>query len=458
MAFKSLWGEAFDIPDENSKAKEIKAKIESAKPVKAVKANKKNADIQAQLDYIYENVRKVLGKFAEQTVTLRTKEALHEYINAAISNGEISIDTETNRSLDPLTCKLMGPCIYTPGQLNAYIPLNHINWQTGERLQDQLTEADVKEEFDRLKYTKIIMHNGKFDYQVIKCTTGCVLDVYWDTMIAVKVMDDTERAGLKYQYTTKIDSSIEKYSIETFFSEIPYEYVDPEIFALYAATDAFMTHGLYYYQKRLYELPENAGLYNVFMNIEMPVLIPTAEMELNGVSVDFEYAKRLSKKYHAMLDEVDVEIEQALRDIEPQIQKWRLTPEATAKPPKKTGEGLGKSKSEQLSDPVAVTSPTQLAILLYDVLKAPVVDKKNPRSTGKDILPKLDFPICKLINKKRGLEKLIGTYIDKIPEIVKPSDGKVHTHFNQYGTATGRYSSSDPLNLYFMEACNGDAA
>ena len=450
MGVKSLWGEAFDLPDSSQETKKILAKIESAKPVKRKKKAAADLSIEEQLQYIYENVRKILGRYAERTVTLRSKEALHKYIDAAIQNGIISIDTETDRSLDPLTCKLMGPCIYTPGQKNAYVPINHVDYQTKERLSNQLTEQDVREEFDRLKQTKIIMHHGKFDYQVIKCTTRCVLDIYWDTMVAAKILNDLESAALKAQYTSKIDSSIEKYSIETFFSTIPYEYVDPEIFALYAATDAFMTYGLYEYQRGLFALPQNAGLYNVFMTVEMPVVIPTAEMELNGVNVDVDYAKRLGVKYHTREAEIDAEIERELAELKPEIDQWRCTPEANAKPPKKRGEGLGKSKSEQLSDPVTVTSPTQLAILLYDVLKVPVVDKKTPRGTGQDILERIKHPLCKLIVQKRGVEKLLSTYIDKITEIRSPVDGKVHTHFNQNGTATGRYSSSDPINLWIL--------
>lgn len=448
MTVKSLWGEAFNLPSETDTAKRIITKVASASAPVVKKTTKKSTlSIPERLAYIYENVKKTLGKFAERTTTLRTRKELHSYIDAAIQNGVIDIDTETNRSLDPLTCKLMGPCIYTPGQKNAYIPINHVDWRTGERLQNQLTEEDVKEEFERLVDTRIIMHNGKFDYQVIKCTTGCVLNVYWDTMIAAKILDSTERAGLKAQYISKVDSSLEKYSIETFFSEIPYEFVDPEIFALYAATDAFMTHGLYEYQKHIFERPENKGLYNVFMDVEMPVLIPTAEMELNGVAVDIEYAKRLSVKYHAQADKIDAAIEKELIALKLTIDQWRLTPDANVKPPKKRGKGLGKSKNEQLSDPVAVTSPTQLAILLYDILQIPAVDKKSPRSTGQDILERIKHPICRLIVQKRGVEKLLSTYIDKIPEIRNPKDGKVHTHFNQTGTETGRYSSSDPINL-----------
>ena len=115
----------------------------------------------------------------------------------------------------------MGGCIYTPGQKNAYIPVNHVD-ANRNLLPNQLTEAQIKEQFDRLHDTEIIMHNGKFDYEVIKCTCNCVLDIYWDTLIAAKVLDENELAGLKEQYRTKIDASQEKYDIEHLFDKMEY--------------------------------------------------------------------------------------------------------------------------------------------------------------------------------------------------------------------------------------------
>jgi DNA polymerase-1 len=131
-----------------------------------------------------------------------------------------------------------------------------------------------------------------------------------------------------------------------------------------------------------------------------------------------------------------------------------MTKDANEHPPKAKGEGLAKSKSEQLDTPVNIASPTQLAILLYDVLGTKVVDKKSPRGTGEDILKKIDLPICSLILEHRGLMKLLNTYIDSIPTLVTPKTGRVHTHFNQYGAATGRFSSSDPLNLQNIPSHN----
>ena len=95
-------------------------------------------------------------------------------------------------------------------------------------------------------------------------------------------------------------------------------------------------------------------------------------------------------------------------------------------------------------DPPQLTSPMQFAILLYDVLKTPVIDKKSPRGTGEDILKQIDNPLCSLVLEKRGIEKLIGTYIDKLPQCINPKDKRLHAHFNQCGTDTGRFSSNEP--------------
>ena len=450
----SLWGEDFTIESSPEKVKKIVEKVNKPKTPRTTKTTKASKakdpiSIHTKLASIKENVLRILGVYKDQTICIYTREALHNYISEAIVNGVIAIDTETNNSLEPITCKLMGPCIYTPGQKNAYIPINHINPDTGERLINQLTEEDVKEEFSRLVNTKIIMHNGKFDYKVIKCTTGLQLKVYWDTLIGVRMLDENEKsAGLKQQYIAKIDPSIEKYSIDHLFEDVEYAVVDPELFALYAATDAFMTYKLYEWQKKQFELPGHERLFDVFLNVEMPVMEVAAEMELTGISIDHEFSQRLSAKYHKKLDVLNEKLAEELSKYDETIAKWRFTEEANYRPEKidpKTGlKKFGKSKNEQLKSPVELTSPTQLAILIYDVLKHPVVDKKNPRGTGEDILMKIDIPLSKLILEQRGLLKLIGTYIDKLPTCVIPKTGRLHAQFQQLGADTGRFSSKDP--------------
>lgn len=461
----SLWGEDFQVSAPPAKQKKLIERVSKPKQVKvttekAVRIPKQKGEVtQSQLDDIALEVHRILGVYEENTVCLRSREELHNYIDAAILNNLICIDTETNNSLVPLTCKLMGLCLYTPGQKNAYIPVNHINLQTGQLLENQVTERDIKGELERLGDTFTVLHNGKFDYQVIKCTCNTEIRIDWDTMIAAHVLNENERAGLKGQYIQKIDPTIEKYDIEGLFEGIAYSKFSPELFALYAATDAYMTYKLYEWQKGQFEIPDHHKLYNLFKTVEMPLIPVLAEMELTGVAVDTEYAKRLSKKYHKKLDALDLKLDKAIHEYDDIIAKWRLTPDAQKrekKVNKRTGEETwSRSKSEQLPEVISVTSPVQLAILFYDVLGTPVIDKKSPRGTGEEILSQMNYPICKLILEKRGLEKLIGTYIDKLPECILPETGRIHCHFNQYGAGTGRLSSSDP-NLQNIPSHNKD--
>lgn len=435
----SLWGENFN---EEDNTKNLLSKINSPKDVKIESAIKsKKLSLKDKMDLIAENVYRILGAYKQNTVVIKNIDDFSKYIDSAIDNGVIAVDTETNNSLDPLTCKLVGLCIYTPGQKNAYIPVNHTD-MIGNRLSWQCTEEDVKNQLSRVEKLKTIYHNGSFDKQVIHCTCGLNPTVYWDTMIGARLLNENEKAGLKYQYITKIDSSIEKYSIEHLFGEIPYELFSPELFALYAATDAFMTFKLYEYQKREFEKPINSRLYDLFMKVEMPILTVASDMELTGVCIDKEYAERLSKKYHKKLDDIDKEVLKELEKLQPQIDEWAKTNDATYKSVK-NGK-IQKSKLEQLETPINLSSPTQMAILFYDILKSPVIDQEHPRGTGEDIIKQMNFPIVKLLLERRSVNVLINTFIDKLPAIVNQKDGRLHGHFNQLGTDTGRFSSSDP--------------
>ena len=467
MWMESLWGEEFSIKDNKEEQKKLLKKVQTPKTPtiiaeKAIKSKK--VPIAEKLELIRSNVLKILGVYKENTVCLRTEQEVENYFSKAIKNGIIAVDTETNNSLDPLTCLLMGACIYTPGEKNAYIPVHHTDL-LGNLLPNQVSEEFLKKQFERLSDTFIIMHNGNFDYRVIKCTCGIALHVDWDTMIGAKMLDENERsAGLKQQYIEKIDPSIEKYDIEHLF-DIEYALVDPNIFALYAATDSFMTYKLYEWQKKIFERPENDRLFKVFKEIEMPIVIISAEMELTGCELDLEYSKRLSNKFHKRVEKADKTIKEILAGYQPQIDSWSQTQEANFKAVNKTNPNkFDKSKVEQLDTEngklsISITSPTQLAILFYDILKVGVIDKKQPRATGEDALKEIAKkfpnykPLCDAILNKRGLEKLINTYVDALPQQISKKDGRLHGSYNQLGAKTGRFSSSDPNLLYFGGVC-----
>jgi DNA polymerase-1 len=456
---QNLFGLELEITDSREQTKKLVNKAKNPKEPKITvekRIKSKNISVEEKIGLITEKVYKTLDKQKDDVVVIRTRKDLSDYITQSISNDMLAVDTETNNSLDPLTCKLMGLCLYTPESKKAYVPVNHVDFKTGEKLSDQLTEQDIKEELSRIVDAQILilMHNAKFDFQVLKTTCGIEVPCYWDTMIAAKLIDENEQAGLKNQYILHIDSEQEKYSIEQLFEKQEYAIFPPEVFALYAATDAFMTYQLYQWQKPIIESESYAKVYNLFREVEMPVIRVIAEMELAGIELDKDYANRLSVKYHSKLNHLDERISLELKKHQSKIDAWRLTPAANEKPKNKAGDGDAKSKSEQLPDEINLGSPTQLAILLYDVIGVGQVSSQSPRGTGEDILKSLNkLPLAKLLLERRGLVKLLDAFIDSLPQKVNPVDGRVHGHFNQYGAATGRFSSSDP-NLQQLPASN----
>lgn len=496
MDLVSLFDADFTIEQKVS-VKDLVQKLDTkSKEIDTDKVLKsKKLSIHERLDIIRDKVIKILGKQRQNVVVIRTLDDFSAYIDRVIARGTVAVDTETNNSLDPVTCKLMGLCLYSPGEKQAYIPINHVNVDTEELLPNQLTEQDCKNQLQRLLDAKtyIIMHNGKFDYEVLKSTCDIEVPPNWDTQVAARLIDENELAGLKPQYTSKIDPTQEKYDIEKLFENIQYAFVEPEIFALYAATDSMMTHRLFDYQLPIMTSEDMARVYWLFQNIEMPIVIVTAEMELRGVSINTKFGKKLKLKYKQLLEEIDVEIAAELEGYRQRILDWKLDETRGGKSahipmPKKSKKSkeeleatytliepdfitdakgkekknplagtrykLGKRLRDMLSDPINLASPAQLAILFYDILGCEAVSKKSPRGTGEEELeaifekhPKLK--ICELILKRRGIVKLITTYIDVIPDLVKHwPDGRIRFHLNAQGTDTGRYSSGGKLKFF----------
>lgn len=498
---------------------------------KVLKSNK--ITIEERIQLIERNVLRVLGKFRNSVTCIRTRQDLHDYISAAIKAGRIAIDTETNNSLDPVTCKIAGLCLYYPNGKQAYIPINHRDPNTKMRLIDQCTEQDIREELQRVKDANLpeIYHNGKFDYEVILCTADIKMKPFWDTMTFYRLWDENDLSGLKYLYRTKIDPGQAKYDIEHLFVNISYLDLPPELFALYAATDSYETDELFIWEAlQMFDMTsdelhaggfidktrlrdEYKDLFNLFYNVEMPVTTITGDMELTGVAVDQKLGARLKAKYSKDLDKLDAKIAEKFKALSGKILDWRLSKEANEYPkqfePKKSkksraqinvdyplvDEATGKhykiSKSclkDQLSDPINLASSTQMAILFYNILGVEPFDKKKPRGTGEEQLeiikdklsakanelrawlnPAIEQTVedqkiaeqmaapyqaasdlCKLILERRGIVKLITTYIDTIPTLVNHwPDGRIRFHMNSLGTDTGRFSSGGKLK--FME-------
>ena len=371
-------------------------------------------------------VEKYLGKYRNRVKSCRDEQELINYVDKIIENKRAGLDTETT-GLDCLNDDVVGTCLYTPGEKAIYIPHKHKSYVTGQYLQNQISYEFMQTQLQRLKDAgvKIIYHNAKFDIRMVKHKMGVWLDAYWDTMLAAKLLNNNEEANLKYQYSTHVAKEEKTYDFKKLFDSVEYAMVPIETATLYAATDPLITYELQQWQEKEFE--KYPGIYKVFMDIEMPVLQVVVDMEDNGISLDMNRAQELSVKYHKLMDEAQKEVDKEIAKYKSSIMMY-----------------MSKFPAAKIQYPVNVASPTQLAILLYDILRCEVVDKKKPRGTGEEILEKLNLPLCKLILKHRGLSKLLSTYIDKLPQTVDKNTKRIHASFNQIGADTGRFSSSEP--------------
>lgn len=394
-------------------------------------------------------VNKYLGKYADRYAVIRDEKELIRYIDSAVQNGIIAIDTETN-SLDPITCTLAGVCLYTPNEKGVYVPLHHVSYVTGIEIADQLSDEFVAEQLQRLveNNVKNIMFNAKFDIRVIRNQLNVFLKCHWDGYLAARCLNENEPENnlktlhKKYCMQGKEDA----FTFDSLFKGIPFTHIPINTGYLYAARDPEITFELYEFQKPY--LTEDdpvcierdlTGPAYIFNHIEMPLIDIVATMEDTGVAFDLDLASELSVKYNEKLAAVEEQFQEMLKVYKDDIDNYRLS----------------KGANNKLADPVSISSPTQLAILLYDILNIEPPNKEKPRGTGEDILTKINHPITDIILKYRELSKLVSTYIDKLPNNVNPKTGRVHASFNQIGADTGRFSSSDP-NLQNIPSHNKD--
>ena len=373
-----------------------------------------------------------LAHHKDDYILIRTVKDLRQYINDARMNDECAIDTETT-GLNPLLVDIVGVCLYTPGKKAAYIPINHKSYVTGTRTKDQLTEKEVANEL-QLFDGKWIFHNAKYDIRVMRKTLGIDLKPYWDTMLAAYCIDEEESHRLKDLHLKYCDSTdTESLTFDKLFGGVQFDNVPISTAYLYAAGDAIKTYELYKYQQTILNRRVLSGPYNVFWNIEMPLISVVADMEDRGVCLDYRVCEELHNKYHKLKEEAQERADKAIALYQTEIDNYKM-----------------KNINHKLSDPISLSSPTQLAILFYDILKLESPDKKSPRGTGEDILKHFaqgkHKDICESILEMRSLDKLIGTYIDKMSEVAL-EDGRVHASYNQYGAKTGRFSSSDPRRI-----------
>lgn len=408
---------------------------------KAKKSKPKSNNIMDVIERIRQDVEKHLGEYKDQYQCITMVEALETYIKKANVYGEIAIDTETN-GLNPMVDGIVGLCLYFPGEPATYVPINHVDYFSEERLQNQLTEEEVKRCLEKLT-AKIIYHNAQFDIRVIKHQVGIILKAWWDTLIAGQLLNENEPHGLKYLHGKYISHSEEK-TFNDLFGNVLFKYIPIEYAYLYGAHDAIDTFELKDFQQKYLEnksRPDMISLNALYRETEIPMIDVIVELEDNGVAVDVDYLNGLYDKYNG-------ELEDALLKCQDEIDT-------------KYSKDILKYNSEHLDKPlqlpINIGSSTQLAILFYDILGCKPVKGKKERSTDEEVMKVFSskYPIAKYILDFRGAQKIVSTYVSNIKNIIY-TDGRVHTHFNSNGARTGRMSSSDPLNLQNIPSHRSD--
>ena len=255
--------------------------------------------------------------------------------------------------------------------------------------------------------------NIKYDMIVLQNYGATVKGPLFDTMIAHYVLQPELRHGMDYlaeiylhYQTIHIDELIGPNGK----NQKNMRDLDPKDVYLYACEDADVTLKLKNVLEK--ELKENDAE-RLFYDIEMPLVPVLVNIERNGVLLDTEALKQSSAHFTAQMEQIEKEI------------------------------------YELAGETFNIASPKQVGEVLFDKLK--IVEKAKKTKTGQyvtseEVLESLrhKHPVVEKILEHRGLKKLLGTYIDALPQLINPRTGRVHTSFNQTVTATGRLSSSNP--------------
>ncbi|MGS4882243.1 DNA polymerase I [Photobacterium damselae] len=322
-----------------------------------------------------------------------------------------AFDTETD-SLDYMVANLVGVSFAVEEGKAAYVPVAHDYLDAPEQLDRDWVLAQLKPLLEDPNQAKI-GQNLKYDASVIARYGIEMQGIKYDTMLESYVYNSVvgrhDMDSLALRYLEHKNISFEEIAGKG-KGQLTFNQIDLEQAGPYAAEDADITLRLH---NALYpKVSADEKLLHVFSDIEMPLVPVLSRMERTGVLIDSMKLSAQSQEIAQRLDELEK------RAFEIADQEFNLS------------------------------SPKQLQAILFEKMGLPVL-KKTPSgtpSTNEEVLQELalDYPLPKLILEYRGLAKLKSTYTDKLPKMVNPATGRVHTSYHQAVTATGRLSSSDP--------------
>ena len=342
--------------------------------------------------------------------TLLTEADLNRWVEKLKQAKLFALDTETD-NLDYMAANLVGISFALENGEAAYLPLQ-LDYLGAPKTLEKTTALSLLKPVLENPAIQKVGQNFKYDLTIFARNGIDVQGVAFDTMLESYVlnstgrhnMDDLAKRYLGHQ-TISFEEIAGKGKNQLTFNQIPLEQA-----AEYAAEDADVTMKL---QQVLWEkLSKEPSLEKLFKEMELPLLGVLSRMERRGVLIDSDALFLQSNEIANRLSEVEEQAYVLARQ------------------------------------PCNLASTEQLQEILFDKLGLPVIQKtpKGAPSTNEEVLEELAFSheLPKVLVEHRGLSKLKSTYTDKLPQMVNPQTGRVHTSYHQAVTATGRLSSSDP--------------
>lgn len=349
---------------------------------------------------------KALSPVCYETIT--TQKELEDLLLTLNASKLVSFDTETT-SLDPMAAEIVGVSFSLQTHHALYLPLAH-------RYADiQLDRIDALQQltpwFQSNTHYKV-GQNIKYDQHVLANYGIALNGVLHDTLLQSYVLKSHERHNMDAQALRLLQIKTTTYEevAGKGAKQICFDEVDVETASLYAAEDADITLRLH--EIMWTQLQKESGLRYVYETIEMPARTVLFKMERQGVLIDANVLKSQSETLGKRLVELE------------------------------------KEAFNLAGQPFNLGSPKQIGDILFHTLKLPII-KKTPKgapSTDEDVLQQLalDYPLPKLLLTHRSLSKLKSTYTDKLPQMINPKTGRVHTNYAQAVAVTGRLASNEP--------------
>lgn len=341
-----------------------------------------------------------------------SEEQLDKIIAKIKETGELSIDLETT-SPNPMLANIVGVALCPAPHESYYVPVAHR--ALTDSSTKQLGLSFVLEKLKPLIESKEIAKIGqnlKYEIVVLQKYGVSLNGISFDTMIAAHMIDSS-RNSYSLDELSKLYLGHQMISYKdvtgTGKSKIDFDEVELEVARDYASEDADVAMLL---KDVLAPKLEEIKLVNVFRDIELKFIKVLAKIEMNGVNIDSDKLKELSKEFESLLKQIEKDI------------------------------------FSEVGYEFNLNSPLRLREVLFETLDLPQKKqtKKGEPSTDVEVLTDLSkfHVVPEKVLEHRTLSKLKSTYIDSLPKLINPDTGRIHTSFNPVGSSTGRLSSSDP--------------